>query len=96
MKIKLKYIFIAGVQLASILTSGILRRICFNEIDFMEEQPMSPMLRASFYALLLWLATIILSAGLAILDKENRAMIFLFLVLLLPFFESLAWLATSF
>lgn len=93
---KIRYIVIFSIQLGAITASGILRRMCFNEIDFMEEQPMSPILRISFYALLLWLATIILSAGLAILDKENRAMIFLFLVLLLPFFESLAWLATSF
>ncbi len=93
---RIRYIVIGLVQLLLIATSGILRRKCFGEIDFAEEQPISMTLRMSFYALLFWLITIVFSAILAIHDRENRTPIILLLVLLLPFVEFLIWLGTSF
>lgn len=93
---RFRYVAIDATQFALIAISGLLRRVCFSEIDFAEGQPMSPTLRASFYAFLLWFFTIVLTSALAVRDKENRIPVVLLLVILLPFVEFLAWRATSF
>ncbi|MQR02355.1 hypothetical protein [Glaciimonas soli] len=96
---KKRYFTLALFQLLLIVLAAILRRYSWAEIDSQAEDGMgaySLTMKFSMYMLFAWLATIFISMVFAIKDTKNRAMIILFLVLLLPFFEFWGWFFYSF
>ncbi len=92
---KKRYLAIGLVQLTLIALSGWIRRGAWKSIDF-DGGAWSPSVQISFYLLAGWLATVAIAGWLSIADKTNRAMIVLFLVLLLPSVELLSWFVVSF
>jgi hypothetical protein len=93
--LKKRYFTLGLIQLILIFLSGWLRRASWREIDFSVGASPSNA-HVSFYCLAAWLVAIATAMGFAVADKANRAMIVLFLVLLLPSIEFFSWLALSF
>ncbi|CAG4892197.1 hypothetical protein [Paraburkholderia gardini] len=92
---KKRYFILALIQSTLILLSGWLRRTSWREIDFAGGTWPSSV-QPSFYCLAGWLVTISIATGFGVVDKENRTMIVLFLILLLPAIEFFLWFALSF
>ncbi|WP_207001583.1 hypothetical protein [Trinickia mobilis] len=95
---KKRYLTLGVVQLLLISLSGWIRRASWREIDIFEgaEKTWPPSVQLSFYGLAGWLATIAIATWFAVVDKKNRSMVVLFLVLLLPWLEFFLWFALSF
>lgn len=92
---KKRYLTLVLVQSILILLSGWLRRASWREIDFAGGAWPSSV-QPSFYCLAGWLVTIAIGIGFGVVDKENRTMIVLLLILLLPAIEFFLWFALSF
>lgn len=92
---KKRYLAFGIVQLLAICLSGWLRRASWGDIDF-PSGARSSGAQFSLYCLGAWLATIAIAVWFSVVDKLNRSMIFLFIVLLLPSIEFFAWFALSF
>jgi len=93
--VKKRYLVLGFVQLLLIFISGWLRRTSWKEIDFYSGAwPSGAQL--SFCCLAGWLATIAIAAWFSAVDKRNRSMIVLFLVLLLPSSEFFLWVGLAF
>lgn len=90
-----RYIALGLAQFLLIFMSGFSQRISWDEVDF-QSNPASLSLQLSFYSLIGWLATIAAAVSFATTDKINRALILLFLVVLLPSVEFFSWLGLSF
>lgn len=92
---KKRYLVLGFVQLLLVFLSGWLRRTSWKEIDFNSGAwPSGPQL--SLCCLAGWLATIAIAVSFAAVDKGNRSMIVLFLVLLLPSSEFFLWVGLAF
>jgi len=89
------YLSLGIIQLLLISLSGWLRHRAWDEIDACCAA-WSLDLWLSMGLLACWLATIVIAIGFALIDKTNRSMLVLFLVLLLPWMEFFVWLVLSF
>ena len=92
---KKRYLVLGFVQLLLIFLSGWLRRTSWKEIDFNSGAWLSGA-QLSLCCLAGWLATIAIAVWFAAVDKGNRSMIVLFLVLLLPSSEFFLWVGLAF
>ena len=92
---KTRYLSLGLIQLFLIFISGWLRRASWREIDFGSGAG-SLSLQVSFFCLAGWLAAIAIAIWFAVFDKTNRAMVVLFLVLLLPWVEFFVWFSLSY
>lgn len=90
---KFLYHFLAIFQLALIYASSAVGDgICAKDGWEIAEEENRP-LEISCFLLLLWLLAVIFAAVLGVYDRRNRPLIFLFLVVLLPYFEFCWWIA---
>ncbi|WP_316156888.1 hypothetical protein [Cupriavidus sp. BIC8F] len=91
------YIALAFLQFGFIFASAIFRRRAWREMDIHDglmEMPIS--MKVSFALFGLWALAVFLAAIVAMMNRKDRAMIFLFLVALFPFFEFWGWFIYSF
>lgn len=94
---KARYLALALIQAALIACSAALRRTSWLELDFpLSQSDGLRLLDISGYAFLLWGASIIAAVIMGVYDKQNRSLIFLSLVVLLPFVEFWGWLIYAF
>jgi len=93
--VKRRYLVIGLAQLLSIFLAGWLRRASWNEIDF-AGAPSPRTAHLSLYCLAGWVVTVATAIWFAAVDKANRTITVLFLVLLLPSIEFFGWFALSF
>jgi hypothetical protein len=91
--VKKRYLLLALCQLLLIGVSAILSRHSWGESDFQEgpNVVISETMRLSFYCLIGWLLTILIAIACAIKDRQNREIITLFLIVVLPSISFFAW-----
>jgi hypothetical protein len=93
--VKKRYLVLGLVQLLLIFLSGWLRRASWKEIDF-DSGAWPSDAQLSLCCLAGWLATIATATWFSAVDKRNRSMIVLFLVLLFPSSEFFLWVGLAF
>ncbi|MEN9659911.1 MAG: hypothetical protein RL571_3376 [Pseudomonadota bacterium] len=95
MKRKYFYVLLVVLQAAFIFSSGVFRRRAWKLADIDDLLLPSQFLSTSNWLFLLWLATIACIGLIAAKDKENRLVLVLFPIVILPSIELMWWIFYS-